>query len=113
MKKGLVHDERTKSITFLQAIQEPAYVDVITTLQAHINTYQSDEFGYIPPNFCMMGLAAQMNKNAKARVRDIITRVNRIEWHKDVGHMSMPDIQGYLSPKVYHTDIPHPRPCMD
>jgi hypothetical protein len=38
-KKGLVHDERTKSITFLQAVHKPAYVDVITTLQAHIDTY--------------------------------------------------------------------------
>jgi hypothetical protein len=31
-KKGLLHDERTKSITFLQAVWEPSYVDVITTL---------------------------------------------------------------------------------
>jgi hypothetical protein len=113
VKKGLVHDELTKSITFLQAIQEPVYVDVITTLQVHINTYQSDDFGYLPLNLCMMGLVAQMNKNAKARVREIIPHVNRIEWHKDVGHMLTPDIQGYLSPKVYRTDIPRPRPCMD
>ena len=40
-KKGLVHDERTKSLTFLQAVRELAYVDVITTLQAHIDTYLS------------------------------------------------------------------------
>jgi hypothetical protein len=113
VKKGLVHDERTKSITFLQAIQEPAYVVVITTLQAHINTYQLDDFGYLPPNLFKMGLAAQMNKNAKARVQDIISCVNRIEWHNDVDHMSMPDIQGYLSPKVYRTDITRPRSCMD
>ncbi len=68
VKKGLVCNEHTKSITFLQAIQEPAYVDVITRLQAHIDTFQSDNFGYLPPNLCMMGLAAQMNKNAKVWV---------------------------------------------
>jgi hypothetical protein len=44
VKKGLVRDERTKSITFLQAVQEPAYVDIITTLQAHVDTFQSEDF---------------------------------------------------------------------
>ena len=40
---------------------------MITTLQAHIDTYLSKlDFGYLPPNLCMMGLAAQMNKNAQA-----------------------------------------------
>jgi hypothetical protein len=32
LKRGLNHDDHTKSLTFLQAVQEPAYVDVITTL---------------------------------------------------------------------------------
>jgi hypothetical protein len=55
-KKGLVHDERTKSITFLQAVREPAYVDVITTLQAHIDTFLSkQDFGYLPPNLTHLG----------------------------------------------------------
>ncbi len=77
-KKGLLHDERTKSITFLQAVWEPAYVDVITTLQAHIDTFLSKEdFRYLPPNLCMMGLAGQMNKNARARIRDVVPRVAR------------------------------------
>jgi hypothetical protein len=70
-KKGLVHNDCTKSITFLQAIREPVYVDVITTLHAHVDTFQSPDFGYLPPHLCMMGLATQMHKNAKARVRDI------------------------------------------
>ena len=70
-KKGLVHDERTKSLTFLQAVRELAYMDVITTLQAHIDTYLSkQDFGYLPPNLCMMGLVSQMNRNARAQVRD-------------------------------------------
>jgi hypothetical protein len=71
VKEGLLYDNRTKSITFLQAVHDPAYIDVITTLQAHIDTFQSKDFGYLPPTLCMMGLAAQMNKNPRARVRDI------------------------------------------
>ena len=99
-KKGLVHDERTKSLTFLQAVREPAYVDVITTLQAHIDTYLSkQDFGYLPPNLCMMGLALQMNKNARARVRDILPRVARwFAWEHDGWHPSTPEIQGYHLP---------------
>jgi hypothetical protein len=87
-KKGLVHDERTKSITFLQAVREPAYVDVITTLHAHIDTYLSKhDFGYLPPNLCMMGLATQMNKNARARIRDVLPHVaRRLAWPRDDGY---------------------------
>lgn len=110
-KKGLVHDERTKSLTFLQAVQEPAYVDVITTLQAHIDTYLSQQdFGYLPPNLCMMGLASQMNKNARARVRDALPRVaRRLAWDQDGGHPSTPEIQGYHIPRVFRTDTPRDR----
>jgi hypothetical protein len=72
VKKGLLHDNRTKSIMFLQAVHDPVYIDVVTTLQAHIDIFQSKYFGYLPPTLCLMGLAAQMNKNTKARVRDIM-----------------------------------------
>jgi hypothetical protein len=96
-KKGLVHDERTKSLTFLQAVREPAYVDVISTLQAHIETYLSKlDFGYLPPNLCLMGLAAQMNKNARARVCEVLPRVaRRLAWDQDGWHPSPPEIQGF------------------
>jgi hypothetical protein len=110
VKKGLVHDEWTKSITFLQAVQEPAYVDVITTLQAHVHTFQSEDFGYLPPNLCMMGLAAQMNKHAKARVRDIVPRIRRLDWQDGGTRTTTPEIQGYLSPQVCRTDLPRSRP---
>ena len=104
-KKGLIHDERTKSLTFLQALREPAYVDVITTLKAHIDTYLSKlDFGYFPPNLCMMGLAAQMNKNARARVREVLPRVaRRLAWDRDDWQPSTPEIQGYHLPRVYRT----------
>ena len=110
-KKGLVHDERTKSLTFLQAVQEPAYVDVITTLQAHIDTYLAQhDFGYLPPNLCMMGLATQMNKNARARVRDIFPRVaRRLAWDQDGWQPSTPEIQGYHVPRVCRTETPRDR----
>jgi hypothetical protein len=105
-KKGLVHDERTKSLTFLHAVREPAYVDVITTLQAHIDTYLSKlDFGYLPPNLCLMGLAAQMNKNARARVREVLPRVaRRLAWDQDGWHPSPPEIQGFHLPRVFRTE---------
>jgi hypothetical protein len=111
VKKGLVHDERTKSITFLQAVQEPAYVNVITTLQAHVDTFQSGDFGYLPTNLCMMGLAAQMNKHAKARVRDIMPRICQLDWQDGGNTTTTPEIQGYPSPQVCRTDLPRSCPC--
>jgi hypothetical protein len=99
-KKGLLHDERTKSITFLQSVWEPSYVDVITMLQAHIDMFLSKEdFGYLPPNLCMMGLAGQMNKNARAPIRDVVPQVaHHLVWQQDNWPPSMPEIQGFCSP---------------
>jgi hypothetical protein len=45
VKKGRLHDDCTKSVAFLQAVYDPAYIDVITMLQAHIDTFQSEDFG--------------------------------------------------------------------
>jgi hypothetical protein len=114
-KKGLIHNEWTKSITFLQAVRELAYVDVITTLQAHIDTFLSkQDFGYLPPNMCMMGLAGQMNKNAQARVHDVVPRVARqLAWPQDDWQPSTPKIQGYPLPQVYRTDTPRDRQLHD
>jgi hypothetical protein len=98
-KKGLCHDERTKSITFIQAVQDHAYVDVITTLQAHIDTFISkDDYGYLPPNLYLMGLATQINKNARARVREVLPGVSR--------RLALtPEIQGFHPPhQIYRTD---------
>ena len=91
-KRGLVHDERTKSITFPHAVREPSYADVITTLLADIDTYLSkQDFGYLPPNLCMMGLAGQMKKNSRAWVQDALPRVvRRITFHPDEWHPATP-----------------------
>ncbi len=113
LKRRLNHDNRTKSLTFLQAVREPAYVDVITTLQAHIDMYQAPDFGYLPPNLCLMGLAAQMNKNAKAQVQDVMPRAHQLAWQPDEWRYSAPGIQGYNVPQLYHTDMSRARPQDD
>ncbi len=41
-KRGLYYDDRTCSSTFLRAIQQPEYVEVFTTLQTHIESYQDN-----------------------------------------------------------------------
>jgi hypothetical protein len=105
VKKGLLHDNCTKSITFLQAVHDPAYIDVITTLQAHINTFQSEDFGYFPPTLYMKGPAAQMNKNTRARVRDIVPCAQQVEWHTNDRTTMTPWIQDFHLPQVFWTDL--------
>ena len=87
-------------------------MDVITTLQARIDTYLSQpDFGYLPPNLCMMGLAGQMNKNARARVWNVAPRIARQSmWDHDDGHHSTLEIQGYQIPWAYSTETP--RDCL-
>jgi hypothetical protein len=94
----------------LQTVHDPAYIDVITTLQAHIDTFQSKDFGYLPPTLCMMGLAAQMNKNARARVRDIMPCMQCMEWHTNDCPAMTPWIQGVHLPQVFQTDFSQDRP---
>ena len=75
-KKGVIQDDRTNSISFLNAITEPAYADAITTLMTCITNYVSGiDDGYLPPNLCIMGLATQLHTNARTRVHGVIPRV--------------------------------------
>jgi hypothetical protein len=77
-KKGVVQDNQTNSILFLNAITEPAYADAITTLMTCITNYVSGiDDGYLPPNLCIMGLASQLHTNARTRARAVIPRVCR------------------------------------
>jgi hypothetical protein len=66
-KKGVWCDDRTQSTTFLQVVDNLAYVDTITTLIMCINNYSTlyDE-GYLPAALCVMGLVHQLNKTAKS-----------------------------------------------
>ena len=66
-KKGVVQDDRSHSLTFLQALTDPAYADTVTTLLTCIENYPSDmDDGYLPLHLCVMGLATQLNKNARS-----------------------------------------------
>ncbi len=65
-KRGLYCDDRTCNSTFLRAIQQTEYVEVVTTLQTHIDLYQDMDMGYLPPNLCMMELANRIDNNARA-----------------------------------------------
>jgi hypothetical protein len=62
-KKGNFHDNKTRSTTFLQAINNYAFADLITTLLTCINNYFSgDDDGYLPGTLCIIGRAHQLNK---------------------------------------------------
>jgi hypothetical protein len=103
-KKGVYYDDRTCSTSFLQSIEESAYINAITTLLTCItNSYTPDNNGYLPSNLCVMGLAHQLHKTAKACVKSVLLRVNRTTGnYSDNRHFIVP-IQG--SPLcVYHMD---------
>jgi hypothetical protein len=77
-KKGVVQDDRTNCISFLNAITEPAYADAITTLMTCITNYVFGiDDGYLPPNLCIMGLVTQLHTNARTRAHAVIPRVRR------------------------------------
>ena len=65
-KQGLYYDDRTRSSTFFRAIHQPEYIEVVTTLQTHIESYQDMDMGYLPPSLCMMELVNRIDKNATA-----------------------------------------------
>jgi hypothetical protein len=94
-KKGVYYDNRACSTAFLQSINESAFIDTITTLLTCVNNYYSpDDNGYLPSNLCMMGLAHQLNKLAKARTRLALPRINRMaESQYNDSHFDVP-IQG-------------------
>jgi len=77
-KRGVVQDDRTHSLTFLNAIAEPAYADTVTTLLTCITNYPTDmDDGYLPTHLCVMGLASQINNNARSRAVTVIPKVHR------------------------------------
>ena len=74
----MVQDDRTHSLTFLNAIAEPAYADTVTTLLTCITNYPTDmDDGYLPTHLCVMGLASQINTNARSRAVAVIPRIRR------------------------------------
>jgi hypothetical protein len=50
-KLNFHYDNRTRSGTFLRAIQFSEFANMVTTLQSHVNSYCEDyEDGYLPPH---------------------------------------------------------------
>ena len=84
------------------------YVEVVTTLQTHIESYQDMDMGYVPPNLCMMELANRIDKNAKARVSQYggpwVNRMYGVADRWDEDDSASPLIQGY-APAVYRADV--------
>jgi len=109
-KKGDFHDDKTRSTTFLQAINDYTFADLITTLLTCINNYFSmDDDGYLPGSLCIMGLAHQLNKAAKLRAKSVLPRANCLGGETR-GPFEVP-IQG--SPHVFRMDAgghDHPPP---
>jgi hypothetical protein len=78
-RKGDFHYDKTRSTTFLQAINDYAFADLITTLLTCINNYFSmDDNGYLHGSLCIMGLAHQLNKAAKLRTKSVLPRAHRL-----------------------------------
>ena len=84
-KRGVLSDDKTQSATFLHALHDPMFADVVTTLTTCIENYNSGvDDGYLPTNLCIMGLALQVYKHANARAQTVLPRARRtIGWHDD------------------------------
>jgi hypothetical protein len=105
-KMNFHYDDCTRSGIFLQAIQYTEIVDMVTTLQSHVNSYRDLDEDHLPPHLRLHGLANSIHQNAKARMRDIVApRVQRIDGHHDL-------IQGppHIN-KVGHDNRPRARFC--
>ncbi len=108
-KQGLYYDERTCSTTFLHAVQQTEYVEVVTMLQTNIDLFQDLDPGYLPPHLCMMELADQIDKSAKARVNTYYCPWAHLIWGGNNWHalspLPEPQIQGRYSLVALCTDI--------
>ena len=63
-KNGLYFDDCKKSCMFFCSVKNTEYVDVVTILQTHVETY-IDQYndGYLLPHLCLVGLAQQLDKH--------------------------------------------------
>ena len=78
-KKGVVQNDCTHSILFLNAISEPAYADAITTLYTCVTNYNSGlDDGYLPASLCVMSLATQLHNNAHTWAQAVVPWVRRM-----------------------------------
>jgi hypothetical protein len=83
VKKGIYHDDCTRSLTFLQAITEPAYTDGVTSLLTCVCNYYyyaTEDDGYLPSHLCIIGLATQIHKSVRHQQFPLLTR-QRVRHH--------------------------------
>ena len=77
-KKGIYHDDRTRSITFLNGIHSPAYADAAATILLNVHNYYSTELdGYLPGHLCIMGIASQLHETTTTRRASVIPSARR------------------------------------
>jgi hypothetical protein len=77
-KRGILNNDCTRSITFLNTIQDPGYTDIVSTLMSHIqNYYAKDNNGYLPINLCLMGLPTQLCTSAQTRASTVVPCIRR------------------------------------
>ncbi len=99
-KKGAVQDDRTHSLTFLNALGEPAYANTVTTLLTCITNYPSEsewDDGYLPTHLCVMGLANQIHTHARSRALAVVPKIRRTiamgdEWDRQATIQGSPRI---------------------
>jgi hypothetical protein len=101
-KKGFVNNNRSSSTMFLNAVLDPAYTNVITTLLTCINNYYvAEDKGYLSNHLCVMGLASQLHKNVQTRARAVVPCAQCAVGLEEAWEYAIP-IQG--SPWVARTD---------
>ena len=91
-KKGMQYDDRSRSVTFLQAITAPAYIDAANTILINVHNFFGSEFdASLPPALCIMGIANQLHEQAVKRSAAIVPRARRLAYTTDDDYDDLPD----------------------
>jgi hypothetical protein len=73
-KMNFHYGDRTRAGIFLHAIQSSEFVDMVTTLQSHVNSYwEPYDDDYLPPHLRIHGLATSIHQNYQAWMRDVFS----------------------------------------
>jgi hypothetical protein len=80
-KKNNHFNARTRSCIFLRAISQTDYADIVTLLQAHLDSHRdAADDGHVPHHLWLSGLATMIHNNAKARVKDFAApRIHKLD----------------------------------
>jgi hypothetical protein len=73
-KKNNYFDACTRTSIFLRAIADSEYADIVTLLQAQVNSFRdTGDDGYLPHHLHLSSIVTLINANSKARVRDFVS----------------------------------------